>query len=427
MSQRSAPAGLAVHRSPNLMLATATTGFALNFWAWALLSPLGPVFRDSGTLGALSETQVALLVAVPVIVGSVGRILVGALTDKYGGREMFVAVSMATVIPILFIGYYGQTNYVALLIGGFFLGISGTSFAIGVPFVNAWFPPERRGLAVGIFGAGMGGTAISALTTVKLYTNVSDKAPFLFSASALAVFAVVAWFVLEDSPTWSPPTGTLASRLSANARLPIAWQACILYAVAFGGYVAFSVYLPAYLKTAYGLQAADASNRMAGFVILAVLMRPAGGWLSDRFGPIPVLTGGYAIVAVCAAIASTTPDLAPIGTVVFLTMAMALGSGTGATFALIARVTDPGRVGGVTGLVGAAGGLGGFVPPLIMGYVYGRTDSYAIGLLLLSATAVLTLLLTVTVVRRTALAHDRAAIAGLDHVIPQVRTVPPTT
>ncbi|AXT85039.1 MFS transporter [Aeromicrobium sp. A1-2] len=388
------------------MLVLATVGFAVNFWAWALLSPLGPVFGDSGTLGDLSESQISLLVAVPVIVGSLGRIPVGALTDKYGGREMFVIVSIATIVPVLFIGFYGQTNYAALLFGGFFLGISGTSFAVGVPFVNAWFPPERRGLAVGIFGAGMGGTAISALTTVRLYSNVGDKAPFLFAAVALAIFAGVAWLLLEDAPGRQAPTSSLGSRLKANARLPITWQASILYAVAFGGYVAFSVYLPAYLKTAYDLTPADAANRMAGFVVLAVIMRPVGGWLADRMGPIPVLAVGYSVVVVGAAIASTTPVLEPVGAIAFLVMAMALGSGTGATFALIARVTNPTRVGGVTGLVGAAGGLGGFVPPLVMGYIYGRTDSYAIGLGLLAVTAALTLLLTLTTVRGTARRHD---------------------
>jgi MFS transporter, NNP family, nitrate/nitrite transporter len=131
-------------------------------------------------------------------------------------------------------------------------------------------------------------------------------------------------------------------------------------------------------------------------------MRPVGGWLSDRLGAIPVLAGGYAVVVVGAAVASTTPLLENLGAVAFLSMAAALGSGSGATFALVAKVTDPARVGGVTGLVGAAGGLGGFVPPLVMGYIYGRTDSYAIGLLLLAVTAALTLLLTLTVVRRTA-------------------------
>jgi NNP family nitrate/nitrite transporter-like MFS transporter len=397
-------------RSPMLMLITATVGFALNFWAWALISPLGPLFRDNGKLGTLSESDVALMVAVPVIVGSLGRIPVGALTDRYGGRVMFPIVSLATVLPVLFLGLFAQSSYVLILVFGFFLGIGGTAFAVGVPFVNAWFPPERRGLAVGIFGAGMGGTAISALTTVKLYTNVGSAAPFLITAAALTVYAVVAWLVLRDAPGRTAPTTPLMARIAANSKLRITWQACILYAVAFGGYVAFSVYLPAYLKTDYSLTPADAANRMAGFVLVAVLMRPVGGWLSDKFGPIPVLAGGYAVVAVGAGVAATHPILEHIGTVAFLAMAAALGSGSGATFALIARVTDPSRVGGVTGLVGAAGGLGGFDPPLIMGYVYGRTDSYAIGLWMLSVTAALTLVLTLTVVRATARAHEAESL-----------------
>jgi NNP family nitrate/nitrite transporter-like MFS transporter len=394
---------------PWLMLVMATFGFAVNFWAWALLSPLGPLFRDRGNLGALTESDVALLVAVPVVVGSLGRIVVGALTDRFGGRVMFPLVSATTILPILFIAFFAQSSYWLLIGGGFVLGIAGTAFAVGVPFVNAWFPPERRGLAIGIFGAGMGGTAISALTTVKLYTNVGQTAPFLITAAVLATYAVVAWLVLRDAPDRVVPTTPLATRLAANAKLPITWQACILYAVAFGGYVAFSVYLPAYLKTDYSLTPADAANRMAGFVVVAVLMRPVGGWLSDRIGPVPVLAAGFAVVVVGAGVAATHPLLEHVGTTAFLGMAAALGAGSGATFALVARVTDPSRVGGVTGLVGAAGGLGGFVPPLLMGYIYGRTDSYAIGLWMLSITAALTLLLTVTVVRQTERRH--AAVA----------------
>jgi MFS transporter, NNP family, nitrate/nitrite transporter len=316
-------------RSPAVMLLLATLGFAVNFWAWALLSPLGPLFRDNGALGALSESDVALLVAVPVIVGSLGRIPIGAMTDKLGGRVMFPVVSAVTIVPVLFIGLFAQTSFPAMLAGGFFLGIAGTAFAVGVPFVNAWFPPERRGLAIGVFGTGMGGTAISALTTVRLYTGAGTTAPFLIAAVALAAYASAAWLVLRDAPGRVPPAGSLGSRLSASARMPITWQACLLYAVAFGGYVAFSVYLPAYLKTAYDLAPADAANRMAGFVVVAVLMRPVGGWLSDRFGAVPVLAVGYGVVALGAAAAATTPILEYLGTVAFLAMAAALGSGSG--------------------------------------------------------------------------------------------------
>ena len=382
-----------------LMLTLATIGFAINFWAWALLSPLGPRYKD---LLSLSGSQQALLVAVPVIVGSVGRIPVGALTDRFGGRVMFPLVSIATIAPVLFIGLAGQHSLTALLVGGFFLGIGGTAFAVGVPFVNAWFPPERRGFASGVVGAGRGGTASSALTTVKLVKGVGEQAPFLITAAVLAVYAVVAWLLLRDAPGRVVPTTSVTTRLAAAARLPIAWQACILYAVAFGGYVAFSVYLPAYLKTAYGLEQTDAANRMAGFVLLAVLMRPIGGWLSDRFGPVPVLAAVFAVVAAGASVQALTPDLMPVGTIAFLSMAAALGAGSGATFALVARSAPTNQVGSVTGLVGAAGGLGGFVPPLVMGAVHGRTGSYGIGLALLALVAAASLVLTMTVVRRTA-------------------------
>ncbi|NJP96129.1 NarK/NasA family nitrate transporter [Nonomuraea sp. FMUSA5-5] len=392
------------NRRPVLMLSLATAGFAVNFWAWALLSPLGPRFKD---LLGLSAGQQALLVAVPVIVGSLGRIPVGALTDRFGGRVMFPLISAATIVPVLFIGLFGQTSLPALLAGGFFLGIGGTVFAVGVPFVNAWFPPHRRGLAIGVFGAGMGGTAIGALTTVPLVRAGGAATPFLLTAAALAGYAAVAWLVLRDAPGRSVASEPLLARMAATAKLTITWQACVLYAVAFGGYVAFSVYLPAYLQAGYGLEQADAANRMAGFVALAVLARPLGGWLSDRFGPVRVLTGVFAVIAVMAGVQALTPGLMPVGTLAFLTMAAALGAGSGATFALVALVAPADKVGSVTGLVGAAGGLGGFMPPLVMGFLYGRLGSYGLGLALLAVTAALTLALTVTAVR--ALAARRPA------------------
>ena len=382
-----------------LMLALATLGFAVNFWAWALLSPLGTRFKD--TLH-LTSFQQALIVAVPVVVGALGRIPVGALTDKLGGRVMFPAVSFAAIVPVLYLGLFGYSSFGGLLVGGFFLGIAGTSFAVGVPFVSAWFAPGRRGLAIGVFGAGMGGTAISALTTVKVTTAHGLAAPFEVTAIALAVYGLLALWLLRDAPGRTLPTESVGTRLAAAVRLPITWQASALYAVAFGGYVAFSVYLPTYLKNGYGLAQADAANRMAGFVLLAVVMRPAGGWLSDRFGPPRVLAVVLAVVGVGAAVQASSPSLAPLGTIAFLSMAGALGAGAGAVFALVALRSPAGSVGSVTGLVGAAGGLGGFVPPLLMGSIYGRSGSYGLGLALLSVVAFAATAFALTVVRRPA-------------------------
>ena len=370
------------------MLGLATLGFALNFWAWALLSPLGPHFKTSLQLTSFNQ---ALLVAVPVVVGSLGRIPVGALTDRFGGRIMFPIVSLVTVFPVLFLGYAGYHSLAAIIIGGFFLGISGTAFAVGIPFVNAGFPPNKRGMALGIFGAGMGGTAISALTTVKLVTHHGIHSPFLLVAIVLACYGVLAAVVLRDAPGRVVPTESAVSRLVATSRLKITWQAAAMYALGFGGYVAFSVYLPTYLKNAYLLSQSDASNKMAGFVVVAVAFRPVGGWLSDRIAPTRVLAVAFGIVAAFAFVQSATPELKPLGTIAFLSMAAALGLASGAVFAFVAQNAPANRVGAVTGVVGAAGGLGGFIPPLLMGSIYGHTGSYAGGLIALAVVALMVL------------------------------------
>jgi NNP family nitrate/nitrite transporter-like MFS transporter len=337
---------------------------------------------------------------------------VGALTDRFGGRMMFPIVSAITIVPVLFLGLVGHSSLAALLIGGFFLGVGGTAFAVGVPFVNAWFPPERRGLAIGVFGAGMGGTAISALTTVRLVDASNVATPFVVTAVVLALYAVIAALLLRDAPGRAVPTGSLGKRLADTARLPVTWQASALYAVVFGGYVAFSVYLPAYLKTAYGLTQADAANRMAGFVLLAVVLRPAGGWLSDRIGPVRVLSAALAVITVGATIQTFTPDLMPLGTIAFLSMAAALGAGSGAVFALVALLTPGNRVGAVTGIVGAAGGLGGFVPLLVMGALYGALGSYALGLAALAVVAAAALAFTAVAVRRAVEADENRGTAS---------------
>jgi len=380
-----------VSRQAWTMLAVATIGFAVNFWAWALISPLGAYFTE--TLG-LSAVQKSLLVAVPVVVGSLGRIPVGALTDRFGARIMFPVVSALTIVPVLFIGFVANDSYGLMLLGGFVLGLGGTTFAIGVPFVNAWFPPARRGTALGIFGAGMGGTAISAFTTVGLKDARGLSFPFVLVAVLLAVYAVVAYLVLRVPPGRAVARGGMLRRTWETFRMPVTLQLSFLYAVGFGGFVAFSVYLPTYLKDAFELEPSDAAFRTAGFVVLAVIMRPVGGWLSDRLHPVPVLVACFAVVTVFAAVSALEPPLQPLGTIAFLAMAAALGAASGAVFALVALAAPVAKVGAVTGIVGAAGGLGGFVPPLIMGAIYGWVGNYEPGLWLLSATALIAAVFT---------------------------------
>jgi NNP family nitrate/nitrite transporter-like MFS transporter len=248
---------------------------------------------------------------------------------------------------------------------------------------------------------GMGGTAISALTTIKLVAHGSIHTPFFIVAGVLAVFGVAAALGLRDAPGRQVPTQPALSRLAATVKLPITWQASALYAVGFGGFVAFSVYLPTDLKNAYLLTQTDAANRTAGFVLLAVLMRPVGGWLSDRIPAGRVLAAAFAVVVAAAIGESLTPSLVPAGTITFLALAAALGLAAGAVFALVAQRAPAGQVGAVTGVVGAAGGLGGFVPPLVMGSIYGATGSYAWGLLALAVVAAAAMAYSISIGRRT--------------------------
>src|SRR5690606_17019350 len=334
------------------MLALASVCVLVNIWSWYLIPPLGNTYGGEFDVSAF---QVSVVVAVPVIVGSLGRIPVGALTDRFGARVMFPAVSLVTIIPTLFVGFVAN-SFAMLIIGGFFLGIGGTAFAVGVPFVNAWYPPARRGLALGIFGMGTAGTAVAAFTTVNIADDYGRPAPYVLVAVVLAVYAVVAWVVLRDSPARPPAsTDSMLRRTWTTLTIPATLQLSLIYAMGFGGFVAFCVYLPTYLINDFGLDRSGASFRIAGFIVLAVVARPIGGWLSDRFHPVPVLTVCFVVAGAMAVLAALRLELLPAGTVAFLAMAATLGAASGACFALVARVAPPGTVGSVTGIVGAAG------------------------------------------------------------------------
>jgi MFS transporter, NNP family, nitrate/nitrite transporter len=370
-------------------LAVATFAFTTTFWAWGLLSPLAPDYRD---LLGLAPLQVSLLVAVPVILGSIARIALGALTDRYGGRLVFTVLSLAVVAPLLLLA--SVETYPTLLVGALFLGVSGASFAVGIPFVNAWFPPARRGTALGIYGMGNLGTAIAAFTTQPIAALTSRTGVFLTVAVVMVATAAVTWTSGRNAPGWEPQLQPMAARLRTALRLRVTLDLAALYAITFGGFVAFGVYLPTYLQEIYDLEIADAAARAGGFILLATLSRPIGGMLSDRLEAPRVLATALAVVGTGAIAIAFELPIVP-ATVAFLVVAAGLGVGNGAVFALVGRRSPPASVGAVTGFVGAAGGLGGFLPPLVMGAVFQATDSYTIGLMLLSNVAFAGLVYTV--------------------------------
>ncbi|MBL1291348.1 NarK/NasA family nitrate transporter [Streptomyces sp. For3] len=360
-------------------LVMATIGFTLTFWAWNLISPLSGDFKER--LG-LSSFQQSLLVAVPVLVGSLGRIAAGALTDKFGAKLMFPVVSALTIVPVLLL-IPAKNSYGAMLAVGFLLGLGGTTFAIGIPLVNSWFPPEKRGLALGVFGMGMGGVALSGYFTPRIAEH-DVNLPFWIVAGALLVYSLLAAVLITDHPGRTVPTDSLAHRLGSAGRLRVTWELSALYAIGFGGIVAFGVYLPTYLKTWYEMSPTEAGTKAAGFALVTVIFRPVGGWLSDRVHPALVTAGALLLAALMAIVQAFDPPLDPLGTIALLCMAAGLGTASGSVFALVSQVTPQAVVGSVTGIVGAMGGLGGFVPPLVMGAIYSAKDSYSIGFMLLS-------------------------------------------
>lgn len=377
-----APAVGATPKGATLALVLATLAFAANFWAWNLLSPLGKVY---GEALALSAFQVSLLVAIPVLVGSLGRIPLGGLTDKLGGRIVFASLSFLVIVPVVFLAY--AKSYPMLLAGGLVLGIAGASFAVGVPYVSAWFPPERRGFALGVYGAGNIGVSIAGFLTPRIAKASGSLTPaFLIVIAPLVLVGLAFLLFGKESPNRVTPEQSFWARLGMAMKLGKTWDFSFLYAVSFGGFVAFAVYLPIYLVNVFGLDLIDAGLRAAGFAVIATIGRPVGGWLADKIPAERILVVVFAWTAVAAVVLSFTPEI-EVATIAFLTTAWMLGMGNGAVFALVGKRIPSQQTGSVTGVVGAAGGLGGFFPPLVMGFVYGAFGNYRISLLLLAVVA----------------------------------------
>jgi MFS transporter, NNP family, nitrate/nitrite transporter len=384
--------------SRNLILAT--VAFAVAFVGWSLIAPLGKRFQDDLDL---TNTRTLMLTAVPVVLGSLLRIPVGALTDRLGGRVMFPVVLAVSAIPAAVFGFVD--GYAALIVVGFFLGIAGSSFAVGVPFVAGWYPKERQGFALGVYGMGNIGTAVAAFGAPAIVDWLGREALGIAAAVLLLATALVFYRMAEDPPRG--PAVDYGAVLRSGWKL---WRLSLLYFVTFGGFVAMAVFLPKLLRDWFDISLTNAGLRAAGFTVVATLARPVGGFLSDRIGSATVLVFvfvGAGLDAAWLAYISGDPTWVPV-TIACLTLAGFLGLGNGAVFKAV-PLDFPQATGAATGIVGAAGGLGGFFPPVVMGIVKDHFDTYALGFVGLLVFAVICLVVSLTMRRASRVPHEVTA------------------
>jgi NNP family nitrate/nitrite transporter-like MFS transporter len=359
-------------------LALATISFTLSFAAWGLIGGLASVFAS---LYGLNASRTALLVAVPVLLGSLARLPMGMATDRFGGRLVFTTLlgfssAAAFLVPL-------TNSYQLLLIAAFLIGMAGSSFAVGAAYVSRWAPAARQGTALGIYGLGTVGQSLAVFVGPVAAARLGWESVFHGMSALLLVWAIV-YFALARNPAQAGRPATIAAMTGVLRRAPTAWLLGAFYFLTFGGFVAFSIYLPTLLRAQFGLEPADAGLRAAGFVVLATLMRPVGGWLADRIGGAQVLSWVFGGVALFSLLL-TWPSMVPF-TVGALACAMLMGLGNGAVFKLVPE-HFPRDTGTVTGLVGALGGLGGFFPPLLLGVFRDVIGVIWPGFVLLSVTA----------------------------------------
>ncbi len=395
-------------RSPSAQLTLGTLSFVICFAAWGLISAFAPRFRQ---MFHLTATQTAFLVAVPVILGALARLPVGMLADLYGGRLVFSILMLVAAIPPLWASVV--SSYSMLIAAALFLGVAGSSFAVGVGFVSRWYPPKKQGTALGIYGLGNIGQSAVVFFGPVVAATLGWQGVFRGVALLLVIWAVVFFLFARNSPSVVRPN-SVGEMLHVLRHERLAWVLSAFYGLTFGGFVAFSIYLPTLLKDQFHLAASNAGLRTAGFVVLATLLRPVGGWLADRIGGAQVLSVvflGLVPFALLLAWQSMIPFTAGA-----LGCAALLGLGNGAVFKLVPQYFKK-DTGTVTGLVGAIGGLGGFFPPLLLGAFADTVGVAWPGFVLLSLTAFILWRVNVNVL----LAADRRVVETAP--VPQSRAM----
>lgn len=364
-------------------LLLSTIAFTVCFSVWTIFSIIGIQIKQN--LG-LSDTQFGLLVGTPILTGSLTRIFLGIWTDQYGGRIIYVTVMVLAAIATWLLTY--AHTYPEFLIAALGVGLAGGAFAVGVAYVSKWYPKQQQGTALGIFGAGNVGAAITKFTAPFVMVAMGWESVAQIWAVALLVIAAIFWIFTKDDPALVERrrTGEKAKgsflQMEPLKKLQV-WRFSLYYFFVFGAFVALALWLPRYLVGVYHLDIKHAGMIAAFYSIPASLFRVLGGWLSDKYGARRIMYWTFSVSAICTFLLAypdthyvvrgidrdidfTMSMQLPVFMLLIFVLGFFMSLGKAAVYKHI-PVYYPDHVGAVGGLVGMIGGLGGFILPILFG------------------------------------------------------------
>lgn len=363
-------------------LILATLAMIVCFMSWSNFAPLA---AQVGTMFHLSVASRTLLLATPVLLGSIARIPVGILSDKYGGKKVYIILMIFILIPLFMIPRvhsFGMLLFAALLVG-----MAGTSFAVGVSYASVWFPKEQQGLALGIVSMGNMGNAVAALTLPYISKSHGFTAVYNFLMILTVVIGVIFAIFCKEMPT--NPNKTMGEALSV-AKESSTWYLSLFYFLTFGLFVAFTNLTPLFLTGMFNYSQVTAGLYAALFAGVCTIIRPVGGFMADKMRPMMLLQWVFVAIIAFAILIMVSFKSQPLFIAGIVLVGLAAGVGNGVVFKMVPYVSQ-GNTGAVTGFVGAMGGLGGFFPPLVIGWIKEWTGSYELGIGLLVLTGVICL------------------------------------
>jgi NNP family nitrate/nitrite transporter-like MFS transporter len=352
---------------------------------WLLIGGLGSSIAAEFELSAV---QKGLLTAVPLLGGGLLRLPFGWLSDAIGAKKTGMLVLALTALPVA-LGWLWANSFASLLVVGFLLGVAGAAFVVALPMASRWYPSRFQGLAMGLAGLGLTGTLVATFFGPRLAEEFGWQQVFGYALIPLAIVACLFLVLTKDAPTAvkKQSLGEFVAVLRERDMILFS----LFYGVTFGGFVGFASFLAILLGDQYGLTKVHAGELAALGVMAGSVVRPVGGFLADKFGGIRMLNVLFGLVALLAMGVAQLPSL-PIAVGLFVLAMACLGFGNGSVFQLLPHRYGT-RVGVATGILGAAGSLGGFFLPTLLGWLKQSTGSYASGLAVLAALAVVALVM----------------------------------